>query len=124
VDLNWSIPASLSTLRDWRLPPKNELYGLLRLRRRSHHQSVVVRDCKLPHFISFVIWMQSPPPTQDKIWPSFFAVPENTNAVPIVDTNLLNGLPENPQSQLNLIYFCRLALHPEPVTLPEFTANP
>jgi hypothetical protein len=71
-----------------------------------------------------VVWMQSPMSTPGKIWPSFFSVPENTNTVLIVDTNLLNGLPENPQSQLNLIFFCRLALHPEPLTLPEFTANP
>jgi hypothetical protein len=71
-----------------------------------------------------VVWMQLPPPTPDKIWPSFFTVPENTNTVLMVDPALVANLPDNPQAQLDLIYFCRLALHPQPLTLPELTANP
>jgi hypothetical protein len=71
-----------------------------------------------------VIWIQLPPPKRDKIWPSFFIVPENTNAVVMVHPGLVADLPDNPQAQLNLIYFCRIALNPRPVTLPDLAPTP
>jgi hypothetical protein len=71
-----------------------------------------------------VLWIQSPPPKRDKIWPSFFIVPENTNAVVMIHPELVSDLPGNPQSQLNLVFFCRLALNPRPPALPEMSPNP
>ena len=71
-----------------------------------------------------VVWIQSPPQKRDKIWPSFFVVPENTNAVVMVHPELVSDLPGNPQSQLNLIFFCRQALNPRPPALPEMSPNP
>jgi hypothetical protein len=82
------------------------------------------RIAKLAQKGTPVVWIQSPPQKRDKIWPSFFTVPENTNAVVMVQPGLVAGLPDNPQSQLNLLYFCRLALNPQPLTLPEFSPNP
>jgi hypothetical protein len=42
----------------------------------------------------------------------------NTNAVVVVQPELVANLPENPQAQLNLIYFCKLALRPQSSALP------
>jgi len=70
------------------------------------------------------VWIQSPPPKRDEIRPSFYTVPENTNAVVMVQPELVADLPGNPQSQLNLIFFCRQALNPRPPALPELTPNP
>jgi hypothetical protein len=71
-----------------------------------------------------VVWIQLPPQKRDAIWPSFFTVPQNTNVVVMVHPELVADLPENPQSQLNLIYFCRQALNPRPPALPELSPNP
>ena len=71
-----------------------------------------------------VVWIQLPPPKRDKIWPSFYTVPENTNAVVVVHPELAADLTDNPQSQLNLIYFCKLALQAEPFRLPDLTTQP
>jgi hypothetical protein len=71
-----------------------------------------------------VVWIQSPPQKRDKIWPTFFIAPENTNAVVMVHPELVADLPDNPQSQLNLIYFCKLAMQPEPFRLPGLTPQP
>jgi hypothetical protein len=49
---------------------------------------------------------------------------ENTTAVIVVQPDLVSNLPENPRAQLNLIYFCKLALKPEPMTLPDFPSEP
>jgi hypothetical protein len=64
-----------------------------------------------------VVWIQ-PPEKTDKPRPSFYSVAENQTATVVVQPDLVADLAENPQSQLNLIYFCKLALHPEPLTLP------
>src|SRR5208282_2334655 len=64
-----------------------------------------------------VVWIQWPLRKRDKIRPSFYAVPQNRAAVVVVQPGLVADLPDNPQSQLNLIYFCRLALNPQPLTL-------
>ena len=79
------------------------------------------RIAKLAQKGTPVVWIQSPPPKRDKIWPSFFAVLEHTNAVVMVNPELLADLPDRPPSQLNLIYFCRLALNPQPLALPELS---
>ena len=56
-----------------------------------------------------VIWIQSPPRKSGKIQPSFYAVPKNQTVVIVVQPELTADLPNSPQSQLNLIYFCKLA---------------
>lgn len=73
-----------------------------------------------------VVWIQ--PPTgldrRDKLRPSFYSVPHNRAATVVVQPELLAGLAGNPQSQLHLIYFCKLALHPEPPRLPSLPPEP
>lgn len=65
-----------------------------------------------------VVWIQ--PPVKDReIKPSFYCVPEKRTGVVIVQPDLVSDLAENPQSQLNLIYFCKLALNPRPLVLPD-----
>lgn len=81
-----------------------------------------------------VVWLQPPPepsprpsPTRwerEKLQPSFYSVPEKQIAVVIVQPNLVADLPDHPQSQLNLIYFCKLALHPQPPALPDLLPQP
>jgi hypothetical protein len=71
-----------------------------------------------------IVWLQPLPEKQDKLQPSFYSVSMNTNAVVVVQPELVADLADNPQSQLNLIYFCRLALHPHPPTLPDLTTRP
>lgn len=65
-----------------------------------------------------VVWIQPPPGKKDKLQPSFYSVPEKQIAVVVVQPDLIANLSENPLSQLNLIYFCRLAIHPENLSLP------
>jgi hypothetical protein len=55
---------------------------------------------------------------QSKILPSFYCVQKNQTAVVVVQPELVDDLAENPQSQLNLIYFCQLAFNPQPPVLP------
>ncbi len=71
-----------------------------------------------------IVWIQPPPEKRDKLTPSFYPVLESTNAVVVVQPELVANLPENPQAQLNLIYFCKLALQPEPLRLPKATLQP
>lgn len=68
-----------------------------------------------------IVWLRPPPGKRDKLSPSFYSVTESTNAVVVVQPELVANLPENPQAQLNLIYLCKLALQPEPFRLPEST---
>jgi hypothetical protein len=65
-----------------------------------------------------VVWLQPPRTRDEKLQPSFYSVSEGTNAVVVVQPELVSDLPDNPQSQLNLIYFCKLALNPQTPTLP------
>jgi len=65
-----------------------------------------------------VIWIQ-PPEKHGEIKPSFYSVPDRQTATVIVQPELVSNLPENPRSQLNLIYFCKLALNPQPLVLPD-----
>jgi hypothetical protein len=81
-----------------------------------------------------VVWIlpplqPSPQPSpirweMEKLQPSFYSVPEGGIAVIVVQPELIANLSENPQSQLNLIRFCRLALHPEPPHLPHLNPQP
>ena len=74
-----------------------------------------------------MVWIRLPPKKQDKIWPSFNTAPQNQTVVVVVQEGLVSDLPDNRQSQLNLIYFCKLALNPLPLALPDLlyqTINP
>src|SRR5487761_2348275 len=61
-----------------------------------------------------MVWLQPPTAKRDKPSPSFYSVLEKQVAIVVVQPDLVADLPDNPQSQLNLIYFCKLALHPQP----------
>jgi hypothetical protein len=54
----------------------------------------------------------------EKIQPSFYSVPEDRAAAVVVQSEMVANLAGNPRSQINLIYFCKLALHPQPSALP------
>jgi hypothetical protein len=75
-----------------------------------------------------VVWVQpgagDSPAAEEKLQPSFYAVPENQTAAVIVQPEMLANLAVNPRAQLNLIYFCKLALHPQPLTLPLVKKQP
>ena len=71
-----------------------------------------------------VVWIQPPPEHRDKLLPSFYSVPQNGIAVVVVQPEQVANLAENPRSQLNLIHFCKLALHPEPFRLPNLNPQP
>ena len=70
-----------------------------------------------------VVWIQPPPEQRQELKPSFYTVPEGKGAVVVVQASLLANLADNPQAQLNLIQFARLALHPEPPQLPHLTRS-
>jgi hypothetical protein len=71
-----------------------------------------------------VVWLQPPPGPKDQIKPSFYIVPEGKGLVVVVQADLVARLPDNPKSQLNLVYFCKLALNPTPVSLPDLKTQP
>jgi hypothetical protein len=71
-----------------------------------------------------VVWIQPPPKKRDKIQPSFYIVPQGRAVVVVVKPELVVNLQTNPQSQLNLIQFCKLALNPQPPTLPDLSPQP
>ena len=71
-----------------------------------------------------VVWIQPPPGPKDPIKPSFYIVPEGKGSIVVVQADLVARLPENPNSQLNLVYFCKLALNPAPLSLPDLKTQP
>jgi hypothetical protein len=71
-----------------------------------------------------VVWIQPPPGPKDQIKPSFYIVPEGKGSIVVVQADLVARLPENPKSQLNLVYFCKLALNPTPLSLPDLKTQP
>ena len=71
-----------------------------------------------------VVWIQPPSEPKDKIKPSFYVVFEGKGSIVVVQSGLVAGLAENPGSQLNLIYFSKLALNPEPFALPDLKTQP
>jgi hypothetical protein len=70
------------------------------------------------------VWIQPPPGPKDPLKPSFYIVPEGKGSVVVVQADLVANPAGSPQSQLNLIYFCRLALNPMPFILPDFKTQP
>ena len=63
------------------------------------------------------------PERRDQPKPSFYTVAVGKGAVVIVQAGLVADLAQHPQSQLNLIHFARLALHPQPACLPQLTSQ-
>jgi hypothetical protein len=70
-----------------------------------------------------VVWIVPPDPVK-KLQPSFYLVPEGSAVIVVAQTALVSDLPANPQSQLNLLQLCELALHPDFLTLPDFRSQP
>lgn len=71
-----------------------------------------------------VVWILPAPEENAKLLPSFYTVMEKANPVIIVQPELLADLPDNPESQQNLIDLCKHALKPEPPVLPEWNVQP
>jgi hypothetical protein len=71
-----------------------------------------------------VVWLQPPPVQESPLQPSFYSVQKRRTAVVVAQPDLVSDLAENPRSQLNLIYFCDLALHPQSPVLPDPTPQP
>jgi hypothetical protein len=71
-----------------------------------------------------VVWIQPPAEPTDPIAPSFYIVPAGKASVVVVQSDLVADFSENPKSQLNLVYFCRLALNPAPLSLPYLFPQP
>lgn len=71
-----------------------------------------------------VVWIQPPRVSGNKPVPSFYSIPEGERAVVVVQPQAVADLPKDPQSQLNLIYFCKLALRPQPLGWPELSLQP
>jgi len=71
-----------------------------------------------------VVWIQPPPEPKDPLKPSFYIVPEGKGAAVVVQADLVARLAECPQSQLNLLSLCNLALAPRLFSLPDFAAQP
>ena len=71
-----------------------------------------------------IVWIQPPQVRGEKLSPSFYPVVQNQSAVVIVQPELVSDLADNPQAQLNLIYFCKLALKPQPLTFPSPSPQP
>jgi hypothetical protein len=71
-----------------------------------------------------VVWIQPPPRPGDELKPSFNVLAAGKAAVVVVQPEMVASLCTNPQSRLNLVYFCKLALRPAPFSLPNFTSQP
>jgi len=68
-----------------------------------------------------VVWIQPPRGEREAPRPSFYTVREGKGTVVVVQAEEVAHLAESPLAQLNLIRFARLALHPEPLELPDLT---
>jgi hypothetical protein len=70
-----------------------------------------------------VVWVRSAesnsPHGEEVPQPSFYLVAAKQAATVVVQPQMVANLPKNPRSQLNLIYFCKLALKSQPFVLPE-----
>ena len=70
-----------------------------------------------------VVWLQ-PPVFTGEIMPSFYVAAGNKAAVVVAQPDLTAHFSESPQSQLNLVRFCKLALNPEPFLIPNLAYQP
>lgn len=70
------------------------------------------------------VWILPPPQSGEPIKPSFYTVLEGKGAIVVVQAAMIGDLEQNPQAQLNLVEFCRLAVKPQPLHLPSFAAQP
>jgi len=71
-----------------------------------------------------IVWLQPPTEKCAIPVPSFYSVPAGQVAVVMVQPDMVADLADNPQSQLNLVYFCRLAFNPQPFVLPDPSPQP
>jgi hypothetical protein len=71
-----------------------------------------------------VVWLPPPSNPAGQIQPSFYVAAANKAAVVVAQPELVLSVSDNPQSQLNLVYLCKLALNPTPFSLPNLTAQP
>jgi hypothetical protein len=71
-----------------------------------------------------VVWIQPPRDKNDEPKPSFYTVPAGRVGVVVVQHEAVANFSNNPQAQLNLLHFARLALRPQPPALPYLTAQP
>jgi len=71
-----------------------------------------------------IVWIQPPGAGGEKPVPSFYSVAGIDTDVVVVQSELAANLARNPRSQNNLIYFCKLALHPQPPALPDMSLQP
>jgi hypothetical protein len=71
-----------------------------------------------------VVWLQPPPGPHDQLQPSYFSVPDGKGVIVVAQGLLVANLAEDPQSQLNLIHICRVALRPKPPRLPDLVSQP
>jgi hypothetical protein len=63
-----------------------------------------------------VVWIF--PALEPMLKPSFYLVPIGKGVVVVAAHYLSARLDQRPESQLNLVELCRLALHPKPFSLP------
>lgn len=71
-----------------------------------------------------VVWVQPPAESGDDITPSFYLVSAGKAGVVVAQAELVADFADNPRAQLNLLHFCKLALRPEPLSLPGLSAQP
>ena len=63
-----------------------------------------------------LVWFQPPSDWDDELRPSYCVIPHGKVALVVVQPELIAGLSEIPRPQLNLVYFCKQALSPNPVS--------
>jgi hypothetical protein len=68
-----------------------------------------------------IVWIMPPLEGNWEMQPSFYVVRHGTGCVVVAQAETVSHLAENPQAQLNLLHFARLALRPEPPQLPPLT---
>ena len=66
-----------------------------------------------------VVWLQPPPEKLTSLKPSFYTVSEGEGTIILAAHELVAGLTERPEAQLNLSRLAEAALHPTALTLPE-----
>lgn len=66
-----------------------------------------------------VVWLQPPSDQRAAMKPSFYVVREGDGAVAVASHELVAGLAERPEAQLNLLRLAQESLRPTALTLPE-----